>query len=462
MSYVYALLVGLSLGHFLLGLPIQYSDSFGQMLKLSASWSDLLYGEFTQRGFMRPFDWSLMKLVYDLSGGNYFAWFRGAHVVQVVALLLLFVALVRPRTLQDVALLPLGFAVLIGVHTFQGTIREAFPINHFLQVLLFCLAAAVVVLRPHSRWNDVAAAILFVASALTLESGLLVWVILVGGVVVGGRGISRGGIGVLCGLLVVYFLLRFLILDVGSPGLMERSSGFGFSMLEPPELLDRFGANPLPFYAYNVLSSILSVLLSEPQGGVFRFTQRMMEGDVGLAHLVNPIASAAATLLIVAFVWRRRHAWLTRQFTRDDQLVALFAIVLCANAVISFPYVKDVVMSPAGAFFAVAVFVAARDAMGRLPLNPAPPRPILIVAFFALLGTTWAIRLAGAHLDLRTAAHGERTEWVYVEHSDELSRMGLTDTEAVLFRRLRNDAIFVHPAPPPLNPPLRDLLTGGE
>jgi hypothetical protein len=40
--------------------------------------------------------------------------------------------------------------------------------------------------------------------------------------------------------------------------------------------------------------------------------------------------------------------------------------------------------------------------------------------------------------------------------------MGLTDTEAVLFRRLRNDAIFVHPAPPPLNPPLRDLLTGGE
>jgi hypothetical protein len=87
---------------------------------------------------------------------------------------------------------------------------------------------------------------------------------------------------------------------------------------------------------------------------------------------------------------------------------------------------------------------------------------MLIVAFFALLGTTWAIRLAGAHVDLRTAAHAERTEWVYIGQPEERSRMGLTDTEALLFRRLRNDAIFVHPAPPPLDPPLRELLTGGE
>ena len=43
-SYAYALLVGLALGHFLLGIPIQLTDSFGNMLKLSATWPDLLYG----------------------------------------------------------------------------------------------------------------------------------------------------------------------------------------------------------------------------------------------------------------------------------------------------------------------------------------------------------------------------------------------------------------------------------
>ena len=50
---------------------------------------------------------------------------------------------------------------------------------------------------------------------------------------------------------------------------MERASGFGFRVLDPPELADRFGGNPLPFYAYNIASSVLSVLLSEPRGGVY-------------------------------------------------------------------------------------------------------------------------------------------------------------------------------------------------
>ena len=64
LAYGYGLLVALTLGHFLLGLPIQLSDSFGQMLKLPGPWSDLLYGEFTQRGYMRPLMWGELKLVY--------------------------------------------------------------------------------------------------------------------------------------------------------------------------------------------------------------------------------------------------------------------------------------------------------------------------------------------------------------------------------------------------------------
>ena len=82
LSYGYALVVGLAMGHFLLGLPIQLTDSFGNMLKLSGSWGDLLYGEFTQNAYLRPLLWANLKLVYDLSGGDYFAWFRGVHVVR--------------------------------------------------------------------------------------------------------------------------------------------------------------------------------------------------------------------------------------------------------------------------------------------------------------------------------------------------------------------------------------------
>jgi len=34
----------------------------------------------------------------------------------------------------------------------------------------------------------------------------------------------------------------------------------------------------------------------------------------------------------------------------------------------------------------------------------------------------------------------------------------LTDSESQLMRQLRDDAIFVHPPPPPLDPPLRALF----
>jgi hypothetical protein len=267
LSYAYAGAAALILGHFLLGIPIQYSDSFGNMAKLSASWSDLLYGEFTQRAYLRPLLFAELKLVHDLSGGNYFAWFRGVQVVQVLLLLLIYVGLVRPRTMRDAMLIPFGIAVLIGMHTFSGTINAAFPINTFLTIVLCCFAGMYVVLSPYRWWHDVVAALLFAVAALTVESGLLVWVIFAGGWLLGARGVSRAGVVAVTVLLAAYFYVRFAMLDVGSPGLVERSSGFGFGILEPDELIARFGTNPIGFYAYNVVASMLSVLVSEPTGG---------------------------------------------------------------------------------------------------------------------------------------------------------------------------------------------------
>ena len=106
-AWVYALLVAFTLGHFLLGLPIQYSESFGNMQKLPMPWRELIIGEFGQDAYLRPLLWAALKLVYDLSGGDYFAWFRGFHAVQAVVLIALYVGLVRPRTWHDVAVLPL-------------------------------------------------------------------------------------------------------------------------------------------------------------------------------------------------------------------------------------------------------------------------------------------------------------------------------------------------------------------
>jgi hypothetical protein len=457
LSYGYALAAGLALGHFLLGLPVQLTDSFGNMLKLSASWSDLIYGEFTQHAYLRPLLWANLKLVYDLSGGDYFAWFRGVHVVQVLLLVVLYVALVRPRTMLDAALLPLGLAVLFGMHTFAGTVREAFPINTFMTVLIVCFVAALVALARYRWWNDVLAMLLFVAAALTVETGLLVWVIFVGAALVGARGVSRAGLFGLVALLAAYFYVRFAVFSVGSPGLVERSSGFGFGMLDPDVLVARFGGNPIPFYLYNVVTSAVSVLVSEPTAGVFRVTSAIMRGDVDLPMVMNLVATMSVTAVIALYAWQRRDAWLARRFDRDDQLVALFAMVLAANAVISYPYTKDVIMSPAGAFFAVAGFVALRNVLGWLPDRLSPRMATAAIAGAALVSSTWAVRVVGTHLNLRTGALVERNEWVYAESSLAEEGVTLTDSDKVLLQTLRDEAIFVHPPPPPLELPFKAL-----
>jgi hypothetical protein len=445
------------MGHFLLGLPIQLTDSFGNMLKLSGSWGDLLYGEFTQNAYLRPLLWAHLKLVYELSGGNYFVWFRGVHVVQVILLVVMWLALVRPRTLLDAAIVPFGLAVLFGMHTFAGTIREAFPINTHMTILLLCLAATLVALGRYRWWNDVAAMLLFVAASFTVETGLLLWVIFVGGALVGARGVSRGGLVGLTVLLAGYFYIRFVMFDVGSPGLVERSSGFGFGVLDPKDLIAQFGGNPLPFYAYNVVTSALSVLFSEPTAGVFRVTSAVMRGDFDLQMILNLVATTSVTAVIAAFVWWRRHGWRARRFDRDDQLVALFVMVLAANALISYPYTKDVIMSPAGAFFAAAGFVALRNVLRWLPDLPTPRIAATAMIAAAIVSVAWAARVVGTHLNLRTGAFVERNEWVYAESALEDEGVELTGSDRVLMRQLRDEAIFVHPAPPPLDPPLRVL-----
>ena len=450
----YAAIVAFSLAHFLLGLPIQISDSFGNMLKLDTPWRTLLEEELRQRAFLRPFLWAELKVVYDLSGGNYTAWFRGVHAAQAAALVALFVAILRPVTWRDAAVLPLGLAALVGTHTFVGTMREAFPVNTYLTILLFVFAATWLALGTYRWWNDLLAALLFAGAALTVESGLLVAVIFIGAALVGARGVSRTGLLVLLLLFAGYFYLRFAFLDVGSPGLVERSSGFGFATLEPTELVARFGDRPYVFYAYNVLASALSVLFFEPTGGVFRLTHGVITGDLQPVYVVNVVASATATLVIGVFAWLRRHAWLARRFERDDQLVLVFMMVLAANAVISYPYTKDVIMSPAGALFAVALCAATRSLMAAWPVRARGGMAAIALLGCVVLGTSWALRTLGLYATLRQGAYVERNDWVYVENEltpeDEEARR--------LMQRLRDAALVQYPAPPPLALPFGSLI----
>lgn len=444
-SYALGALTVLGLALFLLDIPIQLSDSFGNLLGLPDPWLKMIIGEFNQPAYLRPLLFLEMKAVHDLSGGEYFIWFRGTHVIQVLILVGLYLHLIRPRTWRDAALVPLGLAVLVGHHTFAGTVNEAFPINTFMTVLIFCFMAAALSLGQHRRWHDVLALVLFWVAALTVESGLLVWVIFVGGALVGARGVSRGGITAMGLSLVGYFALRFLILEVGAPSLSERASGYGFSVLDPVDLVTRFGEHPLPFYLYNVATSVMSVLFGEPRAGVFRFTLGLTLGSPYPALAMAVVASTSATFLLGVFIWRRRGAWRRREFTHDDRLALLFLMLLGANAVISYPYTKDVIMSPAGAFFALAVFVSAR-AVVPFAGSTGPLRAGLLLSFCALLSISWSVRLLSVPVELWVAARNVRNQWAYADDWIELQRLDGNDPKLrALLETLRTDALRKRP-----------------
>jgi hypothetical protein len=440
-AYGVGALVVAGLALALLAIPIQVSDSFGNLLKLSTPWPAFAIQEFTQPSYLRPFLWLQLKAVHDLSGGHYYAWFRGFHVVQVAVLAVLYLHLVRPRSWRDAAAVPLGLAVLVGHHAFTGTVTEAFPINTFLTVVICCFAAAALSLGRECWWNSLLAVALFVYAALSVESGLLVFVVFAVAAMTGARGVPKPGLIALAVALAGYFALRFAVLDVGTPSLSERSSGFGFSVLEPAELARRFTDRRLAFYAYNIVASGLSVLFGEPRGGVFRLTDGLRLGAPYPAILATAMATTAATALVAVFAWRRLPAWRGRLFTHEDRLVLLFLAVLPANAALSFPYTKDVIMSPAAAFMALAVFVAARELL-------VPPgsdrRSALALAGCVVLSVAWSVRLLSMHVEMRVAQHKVREDWAYVDDWIVQQRLNVGPPAGLALKEaLRTDALLV-------------------
>jgi hypothetical protein len=452
LSYAYAALVVAGISYLLLDIPVQVSDSYGNLLAASGrTLGELVYDQFHARGFLRPFLWAHIRVVYDLSGGNYYTWFRGWHVGQVVVLTILFLRLVRPRTAAGAAAVTIGLAALIGIHTFAGTILEAFPINAYMTILICCFLAADLALGPPRWWRDVAAAVLLVFAALSVESGLLIAVVLVAAFLSGARGVSRWGIAAVVLLVAGYLALRFAVLEVGTPGLTERSSGFGFAILEPDDLERRFGQHPGVFYLYNVGTALLSMLFSEPRAGVWSATRNFLYGDeLSIALVANLAASLLGTGVLIWYGWRRRPDWMARRFTRDDQLVAIFVAVTLANAAISYTYTKDVILSPAGIFYAAALTVAVKALIETATISASRLRVAMLTMFMVVLSGAWAFRAVAMHIALRSTAVVVRKEWVYVD--DWLDKQGLKPDAAgiALKQRLQTDAISTHPVRPPV------------
>lgn len=441
-AYALAWVFAVALAADLLWMPVQVSDSLGEILDAQSSssiWTSFM-GSFGSEAYLRPLRIAQIKGLFDLAqGSHYWLVYRGFHALLIIAALLLFVRALRVSTVIDFTAAACALVVLVGLHTFRGLVQEAFPINHFLEMVVLCLVALNLAQARPGVWIDIGALLTFAAAALTLESGLLVWVVAVAAWAVGWRGISIRGLAAMTVLVIGYGYVRFVLLATGVPALSERSSGYLLEMLDPPELQRRFGAQPIWFYMYNVAASVSSVLFTEPQDGIFEMAYSWLHRQP-MWRVALPFATSVLTtvLLVWSAARRLRHP---RTFDDGARMMAVFAVVLAANATLSFAYTKDEIISVAGAFYALAAYVAVRDAV----LKSASLRPAASIACALLLcalATGWSVRAAGVHYVLRSQAVKHQIDWV--ELPERWKRDGswpADPAEQQLILLLRDDAI---------------------
>ncbi len=442
-AFAVALLVAALMSVFLLRIPVQLSDSFTEFMVVhKGSLWQVVSNEFSGGPYLRPFRRGLIKVVYDLSGGNYQWAFRGFQAAQLVVLLLLVVRALPVRCREHAAVVPMTLALVLGGQTFAAAILEGLPVNHFLTILICCAAAMNLVQARPSVMVDVAAVGLLIFAMLTIESGLVVAAIFVSAYAVGYRGVSRAALAAIVVSVVAYAIGRFVLLDGTTPGLDERSAGFGFRVLSTDELVRRFSANPYPFYAYNVVSAISCVLFAEPRGGVWAFVQGLTRLHPEPWRLITVVSSTVMTGLLVSFAVQRVGQWRKGVFqTESDRMVAMFIAVLCANAVFTYAYEKDAIMGPAGLFYALAASAVLRDVVigaRGWHLSRAVMMPVMVV-----LACGWTVRLVGIHYSLQVRELSVRNEWAYYDDWERKQQfeVAFTAEETTIRQALRRQAI---------------------
>ena len=352
------------------------------------------------------------------------------------------------------AVAPLALTVFLGIHTFLGTVKEIYPTNHFLQMAVLAMLALNLTQSKGGLLVDLALWLTFAFAALTLESGLLVWVVIVAAWITGMPGVSRRSVAGATLLLAGYAVVRFGIFSTGLPTIEERSTGYLLGTLSPEQVRERFGENLTFFHLYNVVSSALSVLLSEPRSGVWAFVRAIRGDQVAPRHFIQIGASLFATGLMVAYVVSRLRSGVRRPQTLADRHTVIFALILAANASMSYVYTKDEIMSMAGAFYALPVFGAAVYFLRQWPRRRRSwAATAAVCALFIAGSSAWAIRAAGVHHVLRSQAFVQRNDWTRLER--EWQRDGNWERYAAsepLIRSLRHQAISTRVVNPYFEP----------
>jgi hypothetical protein len=156
---------------------------------------------------------------------------------------------------------------------------------------------------------------------------------------------------------------------------------------------------------------------------------------------LNLVSSLAMTGCVAWFLVSVRPRWQRWVFSREQAMVLVALAVLIANSVISYPYSRDVTMSPGGVCYAIAAGTVISSLLGRAGTLGAAQRAVL-TAVVLLISVTWSLRTIALTYTLRTAAFIHRNEWVEAEEwLRGVGRFPKDERGVALLRTLRREAL---------------------
>jgi hypothetical protein len=407
--------LALGLSWCILQSPLTLYDGLGPILdaRRSPGPANTFYRALYSAGYWRPLRLAQIKVVVDAWPDDPVLAFKMIHVGLVLATFLLFAAWVRPRSVTECTAAAIAIMIPAGHHGFFVLFSEAYPINHFLEIVALTLAVPVMARGAPRWWKDALAPLLLAIGALTIESGLLIGVAVVACWLVGWRGISWRGLAATVVLLAAYFCVRFLVLDIPSPGLDERATGWWLARLEPDEIARRFGANPLPLYAYNVTAGFVGALLAEPRSGQWSLTARLLADDVRPWMVIQVTSSLLVTGAMLAALVPALARWRRGTLDDRDRFVLVGVGMLAANALMGFGYVKDEVLSVGVAFYAAGAFAVLARLGERV-------KDVTAAALLVSASVLWTMRAADTFFSLQQSAYNVANDWAVYSLAREL------------------------------------------
>jgi hypothetical protein len=361
------------------------------------------------------------------------------QILPALAVVVILIRHVRPRTAVEAGAACIAVAVLIGSPGFADNLE--LPLSYTIVGMPIALLVWVLLNGEARVWRTALAVALTVVAIGFKEQGLVVVAVACAAWWGRAPGATRGGVIAFVVLAAAYLAARL----VGRQpwAMFEQAVGFGFVELDPADAEARFGRIAYLIYAYSSASTIANVLFAEPSRGVFRVVHALVEGRVEAWQMLHVLSSTALTALIA---WWGIGAIRGREWSYEGRLFLALLAALLACAALSFNYSRPRLGGMAVPFYAAAAFFATREAAARV-LPASRLRVLAAAAGLLLLAAAWQLRAVGTIEHARAVSLRNHREWLAL-----LPERRLEFKDRPVYLAIMNSMIEQGTAPDPPRP----------